>query len=148
MNEILGSIEGYWSRAQVYFTAEVCSNILDLLAFLLVTPEFLPPERRLHIARMVGHVGLLLTRFLSSSASVLVYKIMGFPFFTVVMLGVVLIYKSIVKYIIGLMPHGLALIMEACVIGLAIDHVRRGGGNSGVIEVTMGHAARGVASSR
>jgi hypothetical protein len=69
---------------------------------------------------MVGHVGLLLTRFLSSSASVLVYKIMGFPFFTVVMLGVVLSYKSIVKYIVGLMPHGLALIMEACVIGLAI----------------------------
>jgi hypothetical protein len=28
------------------------------------------------------------------------------------------------------------------------DHVRQGGGNSGVIEVTMGHAARGVASSR
>jgi hypothetical protein len=29
LNEILGSIEGYWSRAQVYFTAEVCSNILS-----------------------------------------------------------------------------------------------------------------------
>src|SRR5512147_704456 len=35
------------------------------------------------------------------------------------------------------------------VIGVVLlDHVRQGGGNSGVIEVTMGHAARGVASSR
>jgi drug/metabolite transporter superfamily protein YnfA len=32
--------------------------------------------------------------------------------------------------------------------GFRPDHVRQGGGNSGVIEVTMGHAARGVASSR
>jgi hypothetical protein len=29
-----------------------------------------------------------------------------------------------------------------------LDHVRQDGGKSGVIEVTMGHAARGVASSR
>jgi hypothetical protein len=113
MDGFLTLLKGYQSQADIflaklytYCTAEVISNSLDALAFLLVTPEFLPLRRRKHFESVAGRLASAIEPSTMKGPVLIAHWILVSPILIVVMGKFAFFARDVVRSYTGSLPFG------------------------------------------
>ena len=88
-----------------YFTAEVISNIFETFAFLLVTPEFLPPGRRRHIQDAAQKIAIAIDKFTKRTPFLVLHWILVFPSMLLFSVSLAFLARGLLRWLTSWLPY-------------------------------------------